>query len=143
MDNIASELLETAIIYAVNKHKNQKLKNGLPYITHPLHVMDNVKTTKQKIVAVLHDVLEDTDASYQELFFIFGAEISDCVNILTRNKTLEYAEYIKNIKTNHDATIVKIEDIKHNLDLTRNNRVIHSPDKLNKYLWALNYLMEG
>ena len=141
--NTPANLLEDAIEYALIKHRGQCLKNGLPYITHPLYVMDKVKNIDEKIVAALHDVLEDTDATYDELNSKFGDKIADAIVAITKNKLELYDDYIDRVRVNKLARIVKIEDIKHNLDLTRNDRVIHSPDKLNKYLWALNYLMEG
>jgi (p)ppGpp synthase/HD superfamily hydrolase len=137
---VDSNLLETAILFSLNKHKSKQLKNGLPYITHPLYVMEKMNSIEEKIVAVLHDVLEDTDATYEELVYLFGENIANSILALTKNKLELYDDYIYRVKNNNLARIVKIEDIKHNLDLTRNKTVVNTICKLNKYLSALEYL---
>ncbi len=137
-----NELLSKAIIIATSEHMEQTTFNGEPYILHPLHVMNNVKTIKQKIIAILHDVVEDTDMKIEEIRYTFGEEIADAVSLLTKVEGTKYEDYIENLKTsnNKDAIAVKIQDLKHNLDITRNTELCTSNNKLNLYLWALNYL---
>lgn len=137
-----NELLSNAIVIATSAHMEQTTFNGEPYILHPLHVMDNVKTIKQKIIAVLHDVVEDTDMEIEEIRYKFGEEIADAISLLTKVEGTKYEDYIENIKlsNNKDAIAVKIQDLKHNLDITRNTELCTSKNKLNLYLWALNYL---
>ena len=62
-----NEQLQFALELAIKKHKNQKDKSGRPYILHPLHVMETVKTDDAKIVAILHDIIEDTDVTKEDL----------------------------------------------------------------------------
>lgn len=137
-----NELLSRAILFATSLHINQTTFNGEPYILHPLHVMNNVKTIKQKIIAVLHDVVEDTDITVNTIRSQFDNEIADAVSLLTKVEGIKYEDYIENLKTsnNKDAIEVKIQDLKHNLDITRNTELCTSNNKLNLYLWALNYL---
>lgn len=107
-----------AVNYATEKHYGQKRLDGRPYITHPLAVCEQVEGMKERIVAVLHDVLEDTDATLEELYREFGAEIALAVMFLTRDIENEpYENYISRIKLarNPLSTAVKIADLRNNL----------------------------
>lgn len=131
--------LERAIVFATEAHAGQKLKSGEPYILHPLHVMGKVES-RAKVVAVLHDVVEDTAVTLELIDEHFGPTIAQAVDLLTKREGDDYEEYILRLHRNDLARAVKIEDIKHNLDLTRNLEVVSSVGKLNKYLWALRCL---
>lgn len=106
-----------AINYATEKHYGQKRLDGKPYITHPLAVAERVEGIPERIVAILHDVLEDTDATVVELYKEFGAEIAIAVMFLTRSDDEPYENYITSIKlTKNPLSIaVKIADLRHNL----------------------------
>jgi guanosine-3',5'-bis(diphosphate) 3'-pyrophosphohydrolase len=105
-----------ALAFAAKKHAGQKRKNGDNYIIHPIRVSQEVFTEKQKVIALLHDTLEDTDTTYAELKIEFGTEIAHTVLVLTREKDETYEDYIHRVKTNPDAIAVKIADISDNLD---------------------------
>lgn len=122
--------------------KGKKDKAGKPYINHLLFVCENVETIQEKIVALLHDTLEDIDDfDYKELVFNFGANAEQAVDILTKQKNMKYKDYIKTIKGNYIATNVKLADLKHNLDLTRLNKVTKRDlERTKKYKKAYNYL---
>ena len=80
-----NEQFQLALELAVKKHKGQTDKSGNPYILHPLHVMENVKSKDAKIVAILHDVIEDTDVDSEYLLEIgLSQHIVDAVVLLTR-----------------------------------------------------------
>lgn len=82
---------------AYEKHHGQMDKSGLPYIHHPLHLAEQMNTEEACIVALLHDVIEDTNTTFEDLeAFSFGEEIIDALKLLTRNKDEDY--FAKEIK---------------------------------------------
>lgn len=111
-----------AISYATEKHKDQKRYDGQPYITHPLAVAQNVTDPKAKIIAILHDILEDTDTTLDSLIDLFGHEIALTVVSLSRIESMSYEDYILGIKVLKIplARQVKIADLKHNLSTIDN-----------------------
>lgn len=112
--------LEKAIQIAVKHHEGQKDKGGKPYILHPLYVMSKVNTETEKIVAILHDVVEDSNYTTEDLINDgFSNEIIEALTLLTHNKSEDYFDYIYKIKQNKLAKTIKLEDLKHNLDITR------------------------
>ena len=115
-----NEQFQIALELAVEKHKNQTDKAGNPYILHPLHVMENVNSKEGKIVAILHDIIEDTDVTEDYLLKIgLSKRIVDAVVALTRSEDMDYQEYIKNLSSNPLAKEVKLADLEHNMDLKR------------------------
>lgn len=137
-----NEQLEKAIQVASLKHEGQKDKSGNPYIFHLLHVMNNVEGLETKIVAVLHDILEDTDMTREELLLLgFSESIVDAIEILTKPKQQVYMDYIKNVNRNKIAKEVKLVDLKHNMDLTRLEDITEKDLKRSeKYFKAYKYL---
>lgn len=122
--------LEMAINIAVKYHKNQRDKGGNPYIEHPLWVMSNVTGIKCKIAAVLHDIVEDTEITIEDLkVYGFDDEIVDAIRLLTRDKNSTYEEYIGNLFKNPIAVKVKLKDLEHNMDLTRLPNGLTEKDK--------------
>ncbi|MEG1254591.1 hypothetical protein [Clostridium sp.] len=116
--------LEKAISIAVKAHENQKDKSGTPYILHPLHVMMKMKTEEEKIVGVLHDVVEDTAYTLESLKNEgFSYEIIEAIDCLTKRKDEDYLNYINKVASNTIATKVKIQDLEHNMDLKRLNDI--------------------
>ena len=94
-------------------------KAGKDYILHPMKVASYMDTDTEKAVAYLHDVLEDTDVTEDELRNMFPNEIVDGVITLTHRKDESYFEYISRVSTSKLAKKVKIADLLHNLDITR------------------------
>lgn len=129
------KLLEKSIYLAVTKHKGQVDKQGHIYILHPIRVMNNVNKIDEKIVAILHDTIEDTDMTIEELETNgYPKNIIDALMILTRDKEMPYFDYIENIKNNKLALKVKLADLYDNL---RDG----CPENLQKrYIKALNIL---
>lgn len=112
--------LEKAINLSVEKHRGQIDKGGMPYILHPLYVMTKVDTENEKIVAVLHDIIEDTDVTFNYLRSNgFSDEVLNALECLTRKNEEDYFCYIERIKTNRIAVKVKLADLEHNMDLRR------------------------
>lgn len=134
--------IKKALNIAYNKHNNQFDKGNTPYIFHPIHVAEQMDDENSIIVALLHDVIEDTNTSLEEIKKNgFNDEIIEALNLLTHKDNLDYFEYIKKISNNKLARKVKIADIKHNMDLTRLNEVTHEDkNRYEKYKKCLEYL---
>ena len=135
-------MLDLALKNATEAHKGQVDKAGVAYIEHPKFVANLVNTEEEKIVALLHDVIEDTTVTLQDLKkYGFSKEVIEAIILLTKNKTVKYSEYIRNIKLNKIARIVKIADLKHNSDISRLSSITQKDlDRLKKYKEALRIL---
>ncbi|WP_342417116.1 HD domain-containing protein [Paenibacillus sp. FSL R10-2782] len=136
--------IETAIATAAQAHQGQTDKGGQPYIFHPLQVMNRVEHMDEKIVAVLHDVLEDTEVTADQLKEAgFGKHIIEAVEGLTRNEGEEYSDFIRRAKNNPLSRAVKIADIQENMNL---DRIPHPTEKdtarIEKYRQALQELLD-
>ncbi|KAF6630599.1 GTP pyrophosphokinase [Paenibacillus sp. EKM208P] len=117
---VISNELSKAISIAANLHTGQFDKGGNPYILHPLRVMMKMEDRTSMIVAVLHDVLEDTfftihDAEDSE----FSDKVIEALKAITRKKDESYMDFIRRCKQNELARKVKIADIEDNMDLSR------------------------
>jgi len=112
--------LQRAIEIAVEAHKGQTDKSGMPYILHPLRLMFQMKSDNEKIAAVLHDVVEDSDWTLDDLRKEnFNNEVIEAVNLLTRDDKDSYDEFVQKAASNPISKAVKIADITDNLDLGR------------------------
>lgn len=142
---IYTNLTKLAMKIAYETHKDQKDKSGIPYIYHPIHLAEQMDDEISTCVALLHDVVEDTDTTFQDLLdFGFIEEIVDVLKLLTHNVNDEYMEYIRRIKTNSTAIKVKLADLRHNSDLTRLDVVDDKAIKrVEKYENAIRILTEA
>ena len=135
--------LELAYAIALVAHKGQVDKVGVDYINHPLTVSNNCTGEDEKIVALLHDVLEDTKVTMEDLLLFFDPYIVEAVCLLTHNPNDSYMDYLAKIKANPIAKAVKLADLKHNMDLTRfpnpTQRDIERVEQ--KYKPALEFLL--
>lgn len=113
-----------ALEFATIAHLGQKRSNGDAYIIHPIRVSQEVFTELQKVVALLHDTLEDTNVVYEELKDLFGIDVAETVRVLTRLPGEEYMDYIARVKTNPDAVKVKLADIADNLNDSPDSKAI-------------------
>ena len=112
--------LEQAISLAAKQHEGQVDKANAPYILHPLRVMLNVPTIEHKIVAVLHDILEDTETTIEDLYqFGFQEHIIDAIVALTKKQGETRLEAAQRARQNPIARVVKLADINDNMDLSR------------------------
>ena len=131
--------LSRAIEIAVFAHKGQKDKSGAEYILHPLRVMERGKTEVEKICGVLHDVVEDSDWTFETLENEgFSAEVISVLQCVTKNSEDEdYDKFIGRIIQNPIAVRVKINDLLDNMDVTRLKELNEwDLQRLNKYLKA-------
>ena len=139
-----SELLERAIKLAQKYHEGQFDKGGSPYIEHPLRVMKGVESIEEKIVAVLHDVLEDCDVSKEQLIKEGIPEyLVEKLEILCKGKNEKYFDYIDRIKATKLTINVKLSDLKDNMNLDRLKEVTEKDLKrLEKYKKAKEILQD-
>ena len=113
--------IEDAIRLALDKHHGQTDKAGEPYILHPLRVMAQMQTETEQIVAVLHDVVEDSDVTLDDLRRMgYGEVIVAAVDQLSRRAGESYDEFIERIKPHPLAVRVKLADLRDNMDIRRN-----------------------
>ena len=140
---VNTELTRKAMKIAYNAHINQVDKSGVPYIYHPIHLAEQMDTETECIVALLHDVVEDTDVTFEQLEQDFPEEVIEELKLLTHDKNTDYMEYVKKLKANPIAKKVKIADIKHNSDETRLEKItVKDIARRNKYKKALE-ILEG
>jgi len=113
--------LDEAILLAVKAHFGQKDKAGAPYILHPLRLMFRQNSEAARIAAVLHDVVEDTPVTLEQLRDAgFAEEILAAVQLLTHDPMDTYDQYIARLKSNPIARAVKLADLEDNMRLERN-----------------------
>lgn len=124
----------TAMQVAYTKHAGQVDKAGVPYIFHPYHLAEQLQDEIACTVALLHDVVEDTDTTFEELSEKFPDEVIEALRFLTRTKDTPYLEYVKNIRKNKIATAVKLKDLEHNMDKARMS-LTHISDEKRKRLY--------
>lgn len=138
-------MLERAIEIAVEAHKGQVDKGGQPYILHPLRVMMSVDLELEKIVAVLHDVVEDSNWTFEALLAEgFSIEVIEALKSVTKESPDEdYDSFIQRAIRNPIGRKVKITDIRDNLDVTRIPELGEKDlQRISKYKKALKRLHE-
>ena len=138
--------LEQAIAIAARAHEGQVDKAGQPYILHPLRVMLRLKTEEERIVAVLHDVVEDSDVTFEQLREEgFADRVLEALAGVTKRPEEEggagYEAFVKRAAKNPLARRVKIADLLDNMDLTRLSELSERDfRRLDRYMKALRYL---
>ena len=132
-----------AMKIAYDAHHGQLDKSGVPYICHPIHLAEQMNTEEECIVALLHDVVEDTDITFEQLEKEFSENVIEALRLLTHEKSVDYMEYVRKIKYNPIAKSVKLADLHHNSDVTRFDEMSEK-DKLRnkKYDEAIRILTE-
>jgi len=141
---IYTKMTKKAIKLMFEKHNGQVDKAGMPYVLHPLHVAEKMKDEVTTTVALLHDIVEDTNITFEQLEDLgFPKVVIDALKCLTHESNVEYFDYIKKIGVNQIATVVKIADLEHNSDLSRLEEIKESDLlRVEKYSKCLKYLKE-
>ena len=116
---IYTPMTKKALCLAYEAHHGQLDKSGLPYINHPLHLAEQMYDELSCTVALLHDVVEDTAVTLEDLAKEFPPEVIEAVDLLTHKPGVDYFDYVRAIRTNHTALTVKLADLNHNSDFTR------------------------
>ena len=140
---IYTDMTKKALRLSFEAHKDQVDKSGMPYVYHPFHLAEQMKDENTTIVALLHDVAEDTDIAIDDIRKMgFSNEVCEALQLMTHDDNVPYIEYVKKLKSNPIAKTVKIADLKHNSDLTRLNAVDEKALKrAEKYKRALEELL--
>ena len=136
----------TAVLeFAMQKHDGQLDKAGKPYILHPIEVALSLYKESDKVVALLHDVLEDTDATIEDLKKIgVSEEEVEAIQLLTKPKKEDYIHYVKRVANNPIARHVKMADLKHNMDLSRLSEITDKDiQRVEKYKQAYQILHDA
>ena len=136
-------MLQKAIQVATEAHKNQLDRYDAPYIFHVMRVMMRGKNEDEKLAALLHDVVEDTDWTFEDLKKEgFPDHIIQAVRCLTKAENEPYDDYINRVKTDKLAIAVKINDLEDNMDVRRMPRMEEKDvARFNKYLKAYQELV--
>jgi (p)ppGpp synthase/HD superfamily hydrolase len=141
-----NERLERAIQIAVEAHKGQLDKSGKPYILHPLRVMLRMSTPEQMMAAVLHDVVEDTPWTLDQLRDEGLPEnVLEAVDCLSHREGESYDQFVERLLPHPIARKVKLADLEDNMDIRRLSGTLSAKDieRINKYLKYWNIVMQA
>ena len=139
---IYTDLTKKAIRLMFKLHKDQKDRSGLPYVFHPWHVAESMDDELSTVVALLHDSIEDTDVTLEDLREEgFPEDALEALSLMTHEDDVDYFDYVKQLAVNPIARKVKLSDLRHNSDLSRLNDVKEKDiERREKYLKAIAYL---
>ncbi len=139
---IYTELTKKAIKIMYEAHKDRKDKSGLPYVFHPWHVAESMEDEECTCAALLHDVVEDTNMTIEDLRKEGIPEtVLKALALLTHEKGKPYMEYVRDLSGNRIARRVKLSDLAHNMDITRIDKPSEKDlERLEKYREAKEYL---
>jgi (p)ppGpp synthase/HD superfamily hydrolase len=147
---INAQTYSKALVFAAKAHQWQLDKVGLPYILHPIRVSEAVNSWLEKTVAVLHDVVEDTDITIEEIYSTFGGTIGIAVDAITKREKVggryeSYREYLDRVRSVPSARRVKLADMEDNSrpERIRYLSVAKQLRLLGKYTRGRQYLMTG
>ena len=140
---IYTKITKIALRICFDAHKEQLDKTGLPYVFHPFHLAEQMTSEGACVCALLHDVMEDTPITREELEEMgIPREYTDILALLCHKDGVPYMDYIKALSHNKTAREVKIADLRHNSDLSRLDNIDeHMLERQEKYRNALEYLL--
>lgn len=140
--NMKQSQSEKAYEIAKKAHLGQIDKAGEDYIKHPEKVASFVNSDEEKAVAYLHDVIEDTELTLEDLReYGFSEEVLEAVDVITKKKGQDYQTYLNSVKENKLARVVKLADLRHNSDLTRLINITEKDrERKEKYQKAIDFL---
>ena len=128
---------------SLQAHEGQTDRSGMPYFLHPFHVAEQMENEEETCVALLHDVVEDTDVTLEDLRRAGMPDtVLTAVDLLTHQRFVPYLDYVRKLSVNQLAKTVKLRDLEHNLDLGRIDHI--TPEDLRrteKYKKAQDYLL--
>ena len=139
---IYTDLTIKAMNLAYNAHHGQFDKGGVPYIFHPIHLAESMDDEISTCVALLHDTVEDTDVTLEQLAGEFPREVVEAVRLLTHPEGVEYFDYVRAIRQNSIAVKVKLADLAHNGDPKRISNQGNAEKRRAKYAAARKILTE-
>ncbi len=132
---VYSKLINKTLAFIYNAHAGAFDKCGVPYVFHPLTVASNMDDENSTLLALLHDVVEDTEYTFEDIKALgIPDEVIEGLKLLTHDKDEDYFSYVTKIKQNPLATKVKLADLKHNSDLSRMEKVTdYDLERVKKY----------
>ena len=135
-------MTKLALKLCFEAHKTQTDKSGMPYVFHPFHLAEQMRDEDTTVVALLHDVIEDTDYTLDDLRELgFEDRMISAIALMTHDDAVPYMEYVAEIKKNPIARAVKLADLRHNSDMTRLDTVSPWDEKrAKKYAEAIRLL---
>ena len=141
---IYTEATKKAMLLCYEAHRDQTDKSGVPYVFHPIHLAEQMRDEDTTVTALLHDVVEDTAYTFDDLVKMgFSENVITALKLLTHDKSVPYMEYVAKIKENPVAKAVKLADLAHNSDLSRLNSVDDKArSRIQKYEAAKKLLLE-
>ena len=141
---IYTDLTKKALRLSFEAHKDQVDKSGMPYVYHPFHLAEQMDTEETVIVALLHDVVEDTDYTLQNIADMgFSQTVVEAIALMTHDESVSYMDYVARIKQNPIAAAVKLADLRHNSDVSRLDVVDDKAiERIQKYQQAIALLTE-
>ena len=139
---IYTKMTKLALKLCFEAHKTQTDKSGMPYVFHPFHLAEQMRDEDTTVVALLHDVIEDTDYTLDDLRELgFEDRVISAIALMTHDDAVPYMEYVAEIKKNPIARAVKLADLRHNSDMTRLDTVSPWDEKrAEKYAVAIRLL---
>ena len=139
---IYTPMTKIALKLCFDAHKDQIDKSGMPYVFHPFHLAEQMADENTTIVALLHDVIEDTEYTLDDLRkFGFAEDVLSAISLMTHADDVPYMEYVVKIKTNPIAKAVKLADLKHNSDMSRLDQITQTDEeRAKKYKQAIELL---
>lgn len=142
---IYTPLTKKALVMCFKAHRDQVDKSGMPYVFHPFHLAEQMEDEASTCVALLHDVMEDTDFTVEDIRALGVSEdVIDALLLLTHDPAEPYLDYVARVACNPLAAAVKRADLRHNSDLTRLDEVTDKDrERVAKYARALALLDEA
>ena len=139
---IYTPMTKKAMKLCFSAHRDQVDKSGLPYVFHPFHLAEQMEDEDTTIVALLHDVVEDTEVTFADLAQMgFSQPVIGAIQAMTHAKGVPYLEYVARMKDNPIARRVKLADLRHNSDLSRLDQVDEKAlERVKKYQAAIALL---
>lgn len=139
---IYTKMTKQAMKIAYEAHEGQTDKSGIPYIFHPIHLAEQMTDEDTCTVALLHDVVEDTHFTIDDLREQgFPKQITDAILLLSHDKSVPYLDYVKGVRDNPIARTVKLTDLRHNSDMSRLDFVDEKTcERIDKYRKAIEIL---
>lgn len=141
---IYTDATKKAMKLCFHAHRDQVDKSGIPYVFHPIHLAEQMKDEDTTVAALLHDVVEDTKYSLEDLEALgFSERVIAAIRLLTHADGVAYMDYVAKIKEDPIAKAVKLADLAHNSDLTRMDAVDEKAKaRAEKYAKAIELLTE-
>lgn len=142
---IYTPLTKKALLISFNAHKDQVDKGDMPYVYHPFHLAEQMDDEYSTCVALLHDVVEDTETTLDDLLSEgFPQEVLEAIALMTHDEETPYLDYVRKIKANRIAALVKLADLRDNINYARLDIVDEKAlRRAEKYKQAIAILSES